>query len=176
MQCVSKYHYHFFCLPSQINGRNPLQTLRLQGTRLLSQTCDSQISPHISRLNIAAHHNFPLAQKYYRSPSRCLVTLFFHAFYHLSSPNYTSHPSHILISSSSWIMQSSPRTCEHPPSGIHTFHFIKHFQSIFSSVYDEYTRSVYGIKYMTIFEHDKFKNISRAFQNQGNDLLLPTFL
>jgi hypothetical protein len=39
----------------------------------------------------------------------------------------------------------------------------------------EYTRSVYGIQYMTLFEHDIFKNRSRGFQIQDNDLLLPAF-
>ena len=73
------------------------------------------------------------------------------------------------------IMQSLLRNCEHPPSGTHTFPFITQFQSIFSSMHDEYTRGAYGIQYMTLFEHDIFKNTSRGFQNEDNDLLLPAF-
>jgi len=42
-------------------------------------------------------------------------------------------------------------------------------------MHDKYTRSVYVIQYMTLFEHEIFKNRSRGFQNQDNDLLLRAF-
>jgi len=81
MQCVSKYHYHFLCLPSQINGRNAIHTLRLQGTTLLSQICDSQISPRISCLTIPARHNFPLSPKILQFHFPLSAYIFFHAFF-----------------------------------------------------------------------------------------------
>lgn len=133
-----------------------------------------RISPLISRLNIAASHNFPLSQKSCRSPSTCLATLYSCILSPLSSDLHVPPISHPLISPP-WITQSSLRNCEKPPSCIHISTFITQFQSTFSSMHDEYTRSVYGIQYMTLFEHDIFKNRSRGFQNQDNDLLLPTF-
>ena len=126
-----------------------------------------------SRLTIAARHNFPLSQKSYRSPSRSLAALFSCVISPLFSDLHVPPNSHPLISPP-WIMQSSLHNCEHPPSCIHIFPFITQFQTIFSSMHDEYTRSVYGIQYMTLFEHDIFKNRSRGFQNQDNDLL-PAF-
>ena len=78
-----KYHCHFLCLPSQINGRNAVQTPRLLGTVLLSQICDGQISPRISRLTIPARHNFPLSPK---NPTDPHPAVCLHIFPRILSP------------------------------------------------------------------------------------------
>jgi hypothetical protein len=67
-----------------------------------------------------------------------------------------------------WIMQLLITQLCAPSSYTFTIRYtllplITRIQSTFPSMYDEYARSLYGIQYMTLFEHDTMKNTSRGF-------------
>jgi len=72
MQCVTKYHYDCLCLRSEMNGRNTLQILRLQGTILLSQMSKPKFSTHFS--SYSCHPAIPIqtSQIYNQCPMVCL--------------------------------------------------------------------------------------------------------